>query len=125
MPTPNTSQGSTNYASLTNDLGQHQIRGDVRIDQQITSSTQLSGRYSINNNDENDPNAYIALGSFPLHSRAQNATISLTHVFSPRWINEARASYYRSYFYFGGTLQGTNFNQQAGVQGFNDNDFYL
>ncbi len=120
MPTANTSQGSTNYASLTNDLSQHQIRGDIRIDQQITNSTQLSGRYSINNNDENDPNAYIALGSFPLHSRAQNATISLTHVFSPQWINETRASYYRSYFYFGGTLQGTNFNQQAGVQGFND-----
>ncbi len=120
MPTPNTSQGSTNYASLTNDLLQHQIRGDVRIDQQITGSTQLSGRYSINDNDENDPNAYPTLGFFPLHSRAQNATVSLTHVFSPRWINEARASYYRSYFYFGGTLQGTNFNQQAGVQGFND-----
>jgi hypothetical protein len=120
MPTPNTSQGSTSYASLTNDLLQHQIRGDVRIDHQITPSTQLTGRYSINNNDENDPNNYVALGSFPLHSRAQNATISLTHVFSPRWINEARASYYRSYFYFGGTLQDTNFNQQAGVQGFND-----
>jgi hypothetical protein len=120
MPTANTSQGSTSYSSLTNDLLQHQIRGDVRIDHQITTSTQLTGRYSINNNDENDPNNYLALGSFPLHSRAQNATISLTHVFSPRWIDEARVSYYRSYFYFGGTLQGTNFNQQAGVQGFND-----
>lgn len=120
MPTPNTTRGSTNYSSLTNDLLQHQIRADLRIDQQITASTQLTGRYSINNNDEDDPNNYPALGSFPLHSRAQNATLSLTHVFSPQWINEARVSYYRSYFYFGGTLQGTNFNQQAGVQGFND-----
>src|SRR6185437_1560178 len=60
------------------------------------------------------------LGSFPLHSRAQNANVSLTHVFNPQWVNEARVSYYRSYFYFGGTLQGTNFNQQAGVQGFDD-----
>src|SRR3954452_15870449 len=42
------------------------------------------------------------VGSFPLHSRAQNATITLTHIFSPNWINEARVSYYRSYFYFGG-----------------------
>ncbi len=120
MPTPNTVQGSTSYSALTNNLLQHQIRGDVRVDHQITTSTQLTGRYSINNNDEDDPNQYPTLGSFPLHSRAQNANISLTHVFSPQWVNEARVSYYRSYFYFGGTLQGTNFNQQAGVQGFDD-----
>ena len=31
-----------------------------------------------------------------------------------------RVSYYRSIFLFGPTLPGTNFNQQAGVQGFND-----
>jgi len=120
LPVPNSVQGSAAYSALTNDLLQHQIRGDIRIDHQITSATQISGRYSINNNDEDDPNQYTTLGTFPLHSRAQNATISLTHIFSPSWINEARASYYRSYFYFGGTLQGTNFNQQAGVKGFDD-----
>ena len=120
LPTPNTIQGATAYSALTNNLLQHQMRGDIRIDEQITSSTQLMGRYSINNNDENDPNAYLTLGSFPLHSRAQNPSLSLTHIFSPQWVNEARFSYYRSYFYFGGTLQGTNFNQLAGVQGFND-----
>jgi hypothetical protein len=120
MPTPNSQQGSTNYSALTNNLLQSEMRGDIRIDEQITNATQLMGRYSINNNDENDPNPYLTLGSFPLHSRAQNATISLTHIFSPRLLNDARISYYRSYFYFGGTLQGTNFNQMAGVQGFND-----
>ena len=120
MPLPNTSQGSTNYSAFTNNLLQHEMRGDVRIDELITNSTQLSGHYSINNNDENDPNNYLSLGSFPLHSRAQNATISLSHIFTPSLINEARVSYYRSYFYFGGALQGTNFNQLAGVQGFND-----
>jgi hypothetical protein len=120
MPTPNSSQGSTNYSALTNNLTQHQIRGDVRIDHEISASTQLTGHYSINNNDENDPNNYVTLGSFPLHSRSQNATISLTHIFNTKLLNEARVSYYRSYFYFGGTLQGTNFNQLAGVQGFND-----
>jgi len=120
MPLPNTTQGSTNYSAYTNNLLQHEIRADARIDEQISSSSQLSGHYSINNNDENDPNNYLALGSFPLHSRAQNATLSFTHIFSPQLLNEARISYYRSYFYFGGALQGTNFNQEAGVQGFND-----
>lgn len=120
LPEPNTVQGNTSYASLTNNLLQHETRGDARLDQQITSSTQLMGRYSINDNDETDPNDYTTLGAFPLHSRSQNATMSLTHIFSPRWINEIRVSYYRSIFLFGGTLEGTNFNQEAGVQGFND-----
>jgi hypothetical protein len=120
LPLPNTSQGSASYSALTNNLLQHEMRGDVRIDEQITNSTQLNGRYSINNNDENDPNPYLTLGAFPLTSRAQNANISLNHIFTPQLLNEARVSYYRSYFYFGGTLQGTNFNQLAGVQGFDD-----
>ncbi len=120
MPTPNTTQGSTYYSALTNNLLQQEMRGDVRIDEQISTSDTLTGHYSINNNDENDPNPYLTLGAFPLHSRAQNATVSYTHIFSPKLLNEARYSYYRSYFYFGGTLQGTNFNQEAGVQGFND-----
>jgi hypothetical protein len=120
LPEANVLQGTTSYASGTNNLLQHQNRGDVRLDQQLSSSTQLMGRFSINDNDENDPNPYITLGSFPLHSRSQNATISLVHIFSPQWVNETRVSYYRSIFLFGGTLQGTNFNQQAGVHGFDD-----
>ena len=120
MPPPNSQQGSTTYSVYTNNLLQHEFRGDLRLDEQISNATQLSGHYSINNNDENDPNNYVAIGSFPLHSRAQNASISLTHIFTPSLLNEARVSYYRSYFYFGGALQGTNFNQLAGVQGFND-----
>ena len=78
------------------------------------------GRYSINDNIEKDPNPFPTLGAFDLHSRAQNATIGATHTFSAHWIADGRISYYRSIFLFGATLPGTNFNQQAGVQGFND-----
>ena len=110
--------GSTNYSAETNGLLQHLMRGDVRIDQQINQSTQLMGRYSINNDNESDPNHVPdAWARFPLFSRGQNATISLTHIFSPRWVDDARVSYYRSYFLFGPALGGTNFNQEAGVQG--------
>ena len=35
-------------------------------------------------------------------------------------MSDARVSYYRSYFLFGPTLPGTNFNQKAGVKGFDD-----
>jgi hypothetical protein len=120
LPTPNSVVGSTNYSALTNDLLQHQIRADMRVDQVLSASTQIMARYSINNNDESDPNPFTTLGTFPLFSRGQNATTSLTHVFSPRWVMDARMSYYRSYFLFGPTLGGTNFNQQAGVKGFDD-----
>lgn len=120
LPTPNNTVGATTYSALTNDLLQHQMRGDIRMDQVISGKTQLMGRYSINNNVESDPNPFTTLGTFPLFSRGQNATISLTHVFSPRWVDDARISYYRSYFLFGTALGGTNFNQAAGVKGFDD-----
>jgi len=58
------------------------------------------GRYTIADNQESDPNPYPAIGSFPLQSRGQNAVISETHIFSPRWLNETRISYYRSYLTF-------------------------
>lgn len=120
LPTPNTVRGSTSYSALTNNMLQGEYRGDIRIDEQISDSTQLAGRYSVNDNTEDDPNAYVTLGTTALHSRAQNPSISLTHIFSPHWLNQARFSYYRSYFYFAAELQGTNFNQEAGAQGFSD-----
>jgi hypothetical protein len=120
MPVPNVVQGTTSRAVLTNNLSQSETRADIRIDHQLSTKTQLMGRYSINDNDENDPNPFPSLGAFALHSRAQNATIGMTHVFNPQWVDDARVSYYRSIFLFGPTMPGTNFNQQAGVQGFND-----
>ena len=120
MPLPNTVQGATSYSAETNNLLEHQIRADMRLDEQISGSTTLMGHYSVNNNDESDPNQYLTMGTYPLHSLAQNATVSLIHIFSPKWINSARVSYYRDYFYFSTAAQGTNINQEAGVQGFND-----
>ena len=120
LPPANIVVGTTSYAALTNNLIQGQNRGDIRVDHLIATNWNLMGRYSINDNNENDPNPFPTLGAFPLHSRSQNASMSLTHVFSPHWVNDTRVSYYRSIFLFGATLEGTNFNQQAGVQGFND-----
>ncbi len=120
LPTPNTIVGSTNYSAETNNLLQHLMRGDVRVDQQITKSDQLMVRYSINNDVEDDPNPFPTMGTFSLFSRGQNPTTSWTHIFSPRWVMDARVSFYKSYFQFGAALPGTNYNQEAGVQGFND-----
>lgn len=118
LPLPDFVSGTTQRAIVTNALTQNLYKGDIKVDHQLTASDHLMGRYSIADNQESDPNPYPTLGAFPLRSRGQNALLAETHIFSPRWINEARVSYYRSYFDFGGTLEGQDINAQAGVQGF-------
>jgi hypothetical protein len=94
------------------------IKGDVKIDAALTGSDQLMGRYSIADNQETDPNQFPALRTQSLSSRAQNLAFSETHLFGPRWLNEARAGYYRDYFLFSAILPGTNYLQQAGITGY-------
>jgi hypothetical protein len=117
MPHANQVRGTTSHAVLTNSLKQQLGQADVRIDHELTIKDRLAGRYSISNNIETDPNGYPAMGSFPLKSRGQNAFIRETHIFSPKWINEAQVSFYRSVFLFTSSLQGVNINAAAGIQG--------
>ena len=120
LPQPNLLQGTTSRAVLTNNTAIDTTKGDVRVDHDLTASNRLMGRYSIADNTETDPNAFPALGRPDLQSRAQSAVLSDTHIFSPKWINTARFSYYRSLFYFGPILPGANINAAAGVQGFDN-----
>jgi hypothetical protein len=120
MPLPNALSGTTSQAINTNGLKQQLDQADLKIDQQLRSTDQLVGRYSIADNRETDPNPYPAMGSFPLRSRAQNAQIRWTHVFNSKWLNEAQVSYYRSLIDFDTSLAGQNINDQAGIQGFDD-----
>jgi Carboxypeptidase regulatory-like domain len=94
------------------------MKGDIRTDVALTAKDQLMGRYSITNNNEQDPNQFQALGFQDLHSRAQNIALSENHVFGDHWLNELRAGYYRDYFLFGGILSGTNFDAEAGIAGY-------
>ena len=98
-------------------------KGDIKADSQVTSNNQLMFRYSIGDNREADPNQYPALKQFDLSSRVQSGAFSWTHIFTPRWLNEARFGYYRSFFLFGQALPGTNFDQQAGITGFDQTLF--
>lgn len=93
-------------------------KADMKLDYQVTQSDRLMGRYSVADNLESDPNQYATLGIQSLHSRAQNVALTWTHIFSPKWLNEARFGYYRDYFLFGAVLPGTNFLQEAGIIGF-------
>jgi hypothetical protein len=117
MPHANQIVNGTGRALVSNKLKQQLGQGDIRIDQQVTKSDHLVGRYSIADNHETDPNAYPALGGFPLRSRGQNALFRETHIFNDKWINELQASYYRSFFLFTSSLQGTDINAAAGING--------
>src|SRR5205085_145675 len=69
---------------------------------------------------ENDPNAFPALGYASLNTRAQNIVAALISNVTPSLINEARFSYLPNSIDLQAFLQGTNFYSQAGVPGFED-----
>jgi len=117
MPRANSVSNGVGRAILTNQLKQQLEQGDARIDHQLTTADHLTGRYSISDNRETDPNAYPAMGGFPLRSRGQDALFRETHVFNSKWINELQVSYYRSYFLFTSSLQGQDINAMAGIRG--------
>jgi Carboxypeptidase regulatory-like domain len=110
-------QNSGSNALVNNQLKQQLEVGDIRIDQALASKDQLMARYSIANNKERDPNQFPAMGFFPLRSRGQNIVVRETHTFNARFINEAQASYYRSYFLFTSSEQGQDMSGQAGIIG--------
>ena len=118
MPHANSVIANTNYAILTNSLRQQLDEADLRIDQDLSNSDRLMGRYSLADNHETDPNPFPLMGGFPLRSRGQDALIRETHIFNQSWINEAQISYYRSFFLFRSSLEGQNINDMAGIQGF-------
>ncbi|MDQ2950138.1 MAG: TonB-dependent receptor [Acidobacteriota bacterium] len=93
-------------------------KGDIKIDSKLTEKDSLMGRYSIQDNQEGDPNQYPALSIQDLHSRAQNVALTWTRILNPKWLNELRLGYYRDYFLFGAVLPGTNFDQMAGITGY-------
>lgn len=117
IPDANQKRGNVSHAVLTNKLKQQLDLGDIRIDQTIFAKDRLMGRYSISNNRETDPNAFPALGGFPLRSRGQNVVLRETHIFSDKWLMETQFSYYRSVFFFTSSLQGQDFNTAAGIKG--------
>lgn len=119
MPHANLVTGGTiSRAIVTNPQRETLFKGDLKIDQQIGLKDHIAGTYTIANNQEDDPVAYPAIGYFPLQSRGQNLNLNWSHVFSPRFLNVAQVSYYRSYFNFTSSTQGQNIATQAGIKGF-------
>lgn len=62
MPRANAVVNGVGHAILANNLSQQLGQGDLPIDHQLTQKDHLTGRYSIADNRETDPNAYPASG---------------------------------------------------------------
>jgi hypothetical protein len=92
----------------------------IRVDQTINSSNRAFIRYSFINYQENDPNAFPALGYASLNTRGHNIVGALISNLKPTLINEARFSYLPNAIDLQAFLQGTNFYSQAGIPGFED-----
>ncbi len=120
IPTPNVLQGTTSRASFATGTPLDTKQGDVRIDANLNVKNLLMARYSISDNAEFNPNPFPALQGTELHSQAQNTTLRWTHIFTPKLLNVAQISYYKSPFLFGPVLAGFNLQSQAGVLGFSD-----
>jgi Carboxypeptidase regulatory-like domain len=120
FPTPNLLQGTTSRAVYSTGTPIDQNQADFRLDANPRTNDLFMARYSIADNRELNPNPYPALGSTNLHSQAENMTLRYTHIYTPRLLNVAQVSYYKSPFLFGPVLPGFDLLQQAGVQGFED-----
>lgn len=115
IPDPNIGSRTFAYApSQRLDLDQFTIRGD----RTFTEKQRLFLRWSWNDYRQSDPNAYPALGYADLHTRAQNAVVGMTSSFTPTLVNEAIFSYLPQFIDLQAFGQGTNFNGNAGITGF-------
>ncbi|MBV9442967.1 MAG: carboxypeptidase regulatory-like domain-containing protein, partial [Acidobacteriaceae bacterium] len=115
VPDPNIGARTFSWApSQPLDTDQFTIRGDHTFGQKH----RLFIRWSWDDYRESDPNAYPALGYADLRTRAQNVVAGLTSSFTPNIVNEAIFSWMPQWIDLQAFGQGTNFNQQAGITGF-------
>jgi hypothetical protein len=116
IPAPN----AGNRAIFAPSAALDQDQFTIRIDQTINSNHRAFVRWSFINYQENDPNAFPALGYASLNTRGQNVVGALISNLTPSLINEARFSYLPNAVDLQAFMQGTDFYKQAGVPGFED-----
>ncbi len=116
IPDPNSGNKAVFAPSTALDQDQYTIR----VDQTITDKHRAFVRWSFINYQENDPNAFPALGYASLNTRGQNIVAALISNITPSIINEARFSYLPNSVDLQAFFQGTDFYKQAGIPGFEE-----
>jgi hypothetical protein len=115
IPDPNVGSRTAAFApTQALDLDQFTVRGD----RTLTDKHRLFIRWSFDDYRQSDPNAYPGLGYASLHTRGQNVVAGVTSTLTPNIVHEARFSYLPQWIDLQAFGQGTNFNQMAGVTGF-------
>jgi hypothetical protein len=130
-PLPNRDTPFANFVSSPTRRDRNDLF-DVRLDNQLSRASQLTGRYSFNDRDIYDPFTGPSFAQVPgfgvrVPRRGQNAMIGETHVFSPALINDARIAFSRTSSAVNHENQGNSINQQVGMPELSSNprDFGL
>ena len=90
----------------------------TRIDDQVTKSNRLFGRFFYVNNREVDPNAAPALQTASLTSNAYDLALGLITTLGANKVNDFRVHYLPSHIRLSAFLQGPDFNAANGIAGF-------
>ena len=117
IPDPNTPSGTFSFAP-SRQLDTDQIT--ARLDQSITENHRIFIRWSFHDNRLNEPHAFPALGYAPLKTRGQNVVASVTNILTQSLTHEFRFSYLPAIVDLEAYGQGTNFNKDAGIRGFEE-----
>ena len=115
---PNRNAGNDAIFGPSQSLDQNQFT--IRIDQTLNDKNRAFVRWSFINYDEQNPNAFPALGYTPMNTRGQNVVAALISNIRPSVVNEFRFSYMPNSLNLLAFLQGTDFYAKAGVTGFED-----
>ena len=107
FPEPNVA-GSTSSFGVSNNYLSNPVEPndtnqfDLRIDEQISASDSIFGRFSYSNNTDDPPGAIpppldaASFSSGNFLNRPRNIVLSETHIFTPRTVNEFRVGYSRN-----------------------------
>jgi hypothetical protein len=118
-PTPNRNVPFENYVSSPARKDRDDLF-DLRIDHNLTKSSQLSGRYSFDDRDLFEPFSGATFAAIPgfgtqILRRGQNFMLGETHTFSPTLLNDLRFAYSRVAQATNQENQNRNLNTEVGL----------
>lgn len=130
-PLPNRNVPGQNYVASPVQRDRNDLF-DVRVDHKINDASQFSARYSFADRNLFEPYSGVTQVFVPgygntVYRRGQNLMLNENHIFSPRFINDARVAFSR----VGNQVQienaGTSVNKQVGLPelSLNSRDFGL
>src|SRR5258708_6234357 len=94
-PLPPSSAISNNWNAAGHESVAENL-GDLKIDYSLSSKDNLSGRFSMGENDDTTVDALRVVPTQPGINKPRSGVISWNHTFSPRLLNEARGGVNRT-----------------------------